>query len=335
MFHRAAGVATPPMALFLSFATTSTRSTPAHADTTSTATSTSTSTSKPIATLYLIRHAESTWNAAFARKNQNWPEWLSYSLDPVPILTDKDHPLTKEGAAQCLALRQRIAEAASEDGDADARAMLDPASALLTSSPLTRSIATAALTFPSAEKVLLLPAARESDAHWFYGRDSIGTHRSRIPARVDGVLRSALGRGAGEGAATTPTPVLDMSAMGEGEVWWSEGEEDEAAMAARLRKLLGDVAHHAAAARTTTTTSTTNAVVLTTHSLIIRRLFKAMLAEESKGAGQLGEALGSQSIVNCGVVAVDLVKADGDNSIRMARPRMLFGTNFASFSPTI
>ena len=28
-------------------------------------------------------------------------------------------------------------------------------------------------------------------------------------------------------------------------------------------------------------------------------------------------------------------KADGDNSIRMARPRMLFGTNFASFSPTI
>ena len=280
----------------------------------------------PVTTLYLVRHAESTWNAAFSRKNPDWPEWLTYLLDPVPILTDKDHPITSEGARQCASLRQRII-AASMANDLDAQAILG-SNTLIASSPLTRSVVTAALTLAPLEQeeekaILLLPAARESDAHWFYGRDSLGTKASDIAARVESVLLKH-----GSGNAT-----LDMSVMGNKEVWWSEGDEDDSAMTGRLQQLLQDIV--AAAQKKNKKT-----IILTTHSLIIRRLFRAMLDAPSinhaaKSDTSVGELLGKQSIMNCGCVAVDIIPSADGRSLRITRPRMLFDTEFASFSPII
>mgnify|MGYP002822080472 CR=1 FL=1 len=83
-----------------------------------------------------------------------------------------------------------------------------------------------------------------------------------------------------------------------------------------------EFAHWSAAQDATT-------IIVGGHSLWFKEFFKCFIPSEQEHVAQ------RKKIVNCGVVAVDLVKADGDNSIRMARPRMLFGTNFASFSPTI
>ena len=54
----------------------------------------------------------------------------------------------------------------------------------------------------------------------------------------------------------------------------------------------------------------------------------------TSSSGDMGSLLAKQSIENCGVVAVDLFR-DADGTVVMANPRLLFGTKFASFSPTI
>ena len=50
----------------------------------------------PVCTLYLVRHAESTWNKAFAGCITGVPETLAFLLNPIPLLTDRDHPITDE-----------------------------------------------------------------------------------------------------------------------------------------------------------------------------------------------------------------------------------------------
>ena len=186
---------------------------------------------------------------------------------------------------------------------------------MIASSPLVRSILTAAhsLTTGSKRGLVLLPAARESDAHWFYGRDSLGTPVSHLPSQLAKLYPGG-------------SVKLILDRVG-GEVWWSTGEESEAEMAERLGSLLQDTVDLAPPPRT----KTPGAVVLTTHSLIIRRLFKGLLDDQE--GDDLGRALGQQSIQNCGVIAVDVVKKDG--ALRVTRPRLLFGTEFASFSPAI
>jgi broad specificity phosphatase PhoE len=145
-------------------------------------------------TLYLIRHAESEWNAAYNELDHSKPEWFTFLMNPFPILTKRDHPITAEGARQCVLLG-RVIRAAAARGDADACAMLAP-QAVLASSPLTRAVATALLTFSAhrdhihpagkLKPVVVVPTARESDAHWFFGRDSLGTPTSQLELCVPG-----------------------------------------------------------------------------------------------------------------------------------------------------
>ena len=213
-------------------------------------------------------------------KNKNWPEWLNYSWTRCPSSRTRT---TCKGAAQCW--RSGNASPGRHPRTATpTRAMLDPASALLTSSPLTQSIATAALTAQRREGAAAAGGTRVGRAlvlrprlHRHPPQPHTGPRRRRssLGARERGRRRCSddTDAGAGHERHGRGRGVVERRRGGRG----SDGGAAEEAAGGRH--------HHAAAARTTTTT---NAVVLTTHSLIIRRLFKAMLAEESKGAGQLG-----------------------------------------------
>ena len=76
-----------------------------------------------------MRHAESTWNRATARG------------DVATMLTQTDHPLSRAGAAQAVALREALDAASRSTGDALERAFL--ASKLLIASPSRRTAQTA------------------------------------------------------------------------------------------------------------------------------------------------------------------------------------------------
>jgi broad specificity phosphatase PhoE len=225
--------------------------------------------------------------------------------------------------------------------------MLAP-QAVLASSPLTRAVATALLTFGAhrdhihpagkLKPVVVVPTARESDAHWFFGRDSLGTPTSQLELCVQASLNGFAFEEVSP--ASRAYPALDLALLGGREVWWSEDAESGDVLQARLKALLADMHVLAtnAAAAAAAAPSPPAVVVLSTHSLVIRRLFKLM-AQEQAAAGEASSALltqlGESSISNCAAVAVTLeLKPDG--SARMiGAPRLLFGTNFAAYSPVI
>jgi broad specificity phosphatase PhoE len=269
-------------------------------------------------TLYLIRHAQSSWNEAYDKMDHTKPEWFSFLKNPFPVLTENDHHVTDLGVLQCLSLQNRIVTAAKL-GDTDANQMLSP-STIIASSPLTRAVVTAALTFtagehstPNIRPLVLLPSARESDAHWFFGRDSIGTPKSKLYSRIENALKK-------HGAISPP---LDFSILdsGSGDAWWSVEKETSKEMQARLDKILIDV--FSLASRSSPLAP---AVVLSTHSFVIRRLF-AQVDRTMR--------LSQESIENCGCIAVPLRRHSGGVVQMGGPPRLLFDSKFASYSPEI
>lgn len=158
-------------------------------------------------TVYLIRHAESRYNAGVK----------SYSLRA--LLRETDHGLSPRGVEQCRELRQTLeARLAAKDKDA---AAIAAAEAL--ASPLRRALQTAHLAL-GATQLVALPEGREHCAMPVFARDSVGTPRSTI----ESALRRELGG--------SPDLIVDVGRIQE-EEWWTVGEVSEA-IEARLRGLL-------------------------------------------------------------------------------------------------
>ncbi|KAJ8609839.1 hypothetical protein CTAYLR_008126 [Chrysophaeum taylorii] len=166
-------------------------------------------------TVYLIRHAESRYNAGAK----------AYSL--AALLRECDHGLSSRGLEQCLALRSSIERwRASRDRDAVAIAKAEPLA-----SPLRRALQTAHLAL-GASRVVALPDGREPCAAPVFARDSVGTARSLIEAE----LRREVGS-----RVDVDTRAIDL------EEWWTVAEST-ASVDRRLRRLLLDLHARAAAA---------------------------------------------------------------------------------------
>ncbi|CAD7967904.1 unnamed protein product [Amoebophrya sp. A120] len=100
-------------------------------------------------TIYLIRHAESEWNA---RENQNEEE--ETTLTPSALWNDRDSPLTPQGVMQATLLGKVLsAGAAGEDEEDNASAtFFDPPPQLVFTSPLLRTMLTSVLMFGKSKE---------------------------------------------------------------------------------------------------------------------------------------------------------------------------------------
>lgn len=156
-------------------------------------------------TIYLVRHAESRYNDA------------TKNLSIRKIVGEYDHGLSTKGVDQCIALRNRIIEAA-ECGDADALGIVNRD--VTYSSPLSRAVLTARLSLPEmatksdrkvkvrqdvdtggqkqqGEKrgqerrstvVIVIPDAREHCMLPVLSRDSIGTVKEKLNYKLSAEL---------------------------------------------------------------------------------------------------------------------------------------------------
>jgi len=149
--------------------------------------------------LYLVRHAESWYNAAKS----------AWSLRR--LLGEVDHGLSPKGAEQCARLRGAVIEACSR-GDPDALAIAGRRATL--ASPLTRALLTAHLGLPlgageeeggleggrggggggraSPHVLIALAEAREQCMMPVFARDSVGVPRDQIETRVRAELAALL-----------------------------------------------------------------------------------------------------------------------------------------------
>lgn len=164
-------------------------------------------------TVYLIRHAESRYNAGV--------KGLSLSA----LVRERDHGLSERGVEQCQELRSKL-ESRLKVKDADAAA-ITAADAL--SSPLRRALQTAYLGL-GKQRLVVLPEGREHCAVPVFARDSVGTPRSSIQRE----LRRELG-----GADVD----VDVSKI-ECEQWWTVAEPS-ASIRNRVRGLLLDLHNRA------------------------------------------------------------------------------------------
>ncbi len=102
-------------------------------------------------TIYLIRHAESEWNA---RENQNEEE--ETTLTPSALWNDRDSPLTPQGVMQATLLGKVLSASSAEGDDKEednARAtFFDPPPQLVFTSPLLRTMLTSVLMFGKSSK---------------------------------------------------------------------------------------------------------------------------------------------------------------------------------------
>jgi broad specificity phosphatase PhoE len=271
-------------------------------------------------TVYLIRHAESRYNEA--KK-----EWNLKGL-----VGERDHPLSDTGIAQCARLHLTLQTAAAS-GDENAQAIISREKTL--SSPLCRAILTAHLALPYSGQapphVVAIAQAREHCMMPVFARDSIGTPRDAINAKVSLELAavnnsrptaSAVDEGRSTDAPFLKAPIVDVSYIRE-EAWWIVGEK-EASIAERLGKLMlflysetqgGGKSESGAAA-----------VVLVAHSRIIRALFRKFSVCSSEFADKL--------VDNCAVVRLTIAIKAGEISDppwltpRITNAVFLFGSGF-------
>lgn len=247
--------------------------------------------------LFVIRHAESSWNRAMEKG------------DVVTMLTRVDHPLSSGGVAQATALGARIRDAANGDGsglDDDERAFLK--SPEIWASPLRRSVQTALLALhghgAAAAGITLAKDLREVRG---YGRDNVVVQEA-----IGGVIaeraRADLGA-AGAVAADVGVDAGDAAAP-----WWSENAEDGPAVERRLGDLLGSLCF-----------SPAESSILVTHSNLLRALFRA------EAPPDIADAFGHRKLDNCGVVAIEVDFSARDGS-RVKAARLLFGSELAADS---
>jgi broad specificity phosphatase PhoE len=250
-------------------------------------------TSSSTRTVYVVRHAESRWNAAWQR------------LNVAAMMAETDHGLTVVGVDQAGTLAGVLLASPISLARPGAR---------IASSPLCRALQTATVAVAAANvrdpvAILVLPDARESGGRLGFGRDSAGTPTHEIVANLDRELRAAGAEAAAaalrRGDVSLDLRVLEVSANSPN--WWLP-LESKAEKRARLRRLLGELFRLAAPAEGEDGAPTR--LVLMSHSYLMRDLFRDHVDESSRFArSDLRERLARKAVPNCAVLAIDLALA--------------------------
>lgn len=192
--------------------------------------------------LFLVRHAESTWNRA------------TRLGDVATMLGDVDHGLTKLGAGQCAELQRRVAAPPVSDAE---RAF--GSAGVVFSSPSRRTVQTALLGLsghPALVKMPVFLRAELREVRTAHGRDNV--------ARVSGVaVRSQALAGLVEGEY----PAVDSSAVQHR--WWASSAEDAQVVARRVDRALAQLALRPK-----------SSAIFVSHSKFIRCMFRAEGGED-------------------------------------------------------
>lgn len=260
-------------------------------------------------TVYLVRHAESRWNAAWRR------------LNIAAMMTERDHGLTVAGVDQSSSLAGALL--------ARPIALASPG-AVLASSPLCRALQTATIALcasgvPSPAQIIVLPDARESGGRLGFGRDSAGTP---VETLVDNLLNELRASGAKKAAAKLRRGeiALDLSRLCalecKGRTWWLP-LETAAGKRARLRRLLAELFRLAESGDG----AVAPRVVVVSHSYLIRDLLREHVDEGAPFAASEARArLARKTVSNCAVLALELASVGGnggDEAPRIVSARLL------------
>jgi len=256
--------------------------------------------------LFLIRHAESVWNAALA----------DGASSLVREMWDRDHPLTEVGADQAASLRQRMSDgfpSSPQEDSTDTKCFYDHFLAsreLVYCSPLLRAVQTAHLAFSSLDgwgQIRLLKDARE---HYNYvtERDCLGV------ATGDRLVDRAVKTDSRLEDLRSRIDVSDCM-----DRWWSDTPDRMLDLDARHRALWSRLLSEDPRSSRT----------LVTHSNLIRALllrfgcgqhqsledFLVKQPEDAPsspaGSGTLNQAM-TAKLQNCGVIGVRCVFCDVD-----------------------
>ena len=199
--------------------------------------------------LFLVRHAESTWNRA------------TRIGDVATMVSDVDHGLTKLGVTQCAELQRHVAEPPKTEAE---RAFL--AAQKVFSSPSRRTVQTALLALKGHPALIdgsVVLRADLREVRTAHGRDNI--------ARVSGVAirtQAVAGLENGEYAA--------VDADGVHHAWWASAAENEATVRRRVDRELAQLCLRSEAS-----------AIMNSHSKFIRCMFRAELPECAFARGKI------------------------------------------------
>ncbi len=199
--------------------------------------------------LFLVRHAESTWNRA------------TRIGDVATMLSDVDHGLTKLGVSQCAELQRHVAEPPRTEAE---RAFL--AAKKVFSSPSRRTVQTALLALkghPALREGSVVLRADLREVRTAHGRDNI--------ARASGV---AIRTQAVAGLEKDEYATVDADAVHH--KWWASAAENEATVRRRVDRELAQLCLRSDAA-----------LIFNSHSKFIRCMFRAELPECAFARGKI------------------------------------------------
>ena len=199
--------------------------------------------------LFLVRHAESTWNRA------------TRIGDVATMVSDVDHGLTKLGVTQCAELQRHVAEPPKTEAE---RAFL--AAQKVFSSPSRRTVQTALLALKGHPALIdgsVVLRADLREVRTAHGRDNI--------ARVSGV---AIRTQAVAGLEQGEYPAVD--ADGVHHDWWASAAENEATVRRRVDRELAQLCLRSDAS-----------AIMNSHSKFIRCMFRAELPECAFARGKI------------------------------------------------
>ena len=199
--------------------------------------------------LFLVRHAESTWNRA------------TRIGDVATMLSDVDHGLTKLGVTQCAELQRHVAATPRTEAE---RAFL--AAKKVFSSPSRRTVQTALLALkghPALVDGSVVLRADLREVRTAHGRDNI--------ARASGV---AIRTQAVAGLEKGEYPAVDADAVHH--AWWASAAENEATVRRRVDRELAQLCLRSDAS-----------AIMNSHSKFIRCMFRAELPDCAFARGKI------------------------------------------------
>ncbi|GAB5371806.1 hypothetical protein AAMO2058_001611400 [Amorphochlora amoebiformis] len=232
--------------------------------------------------LYLIRHAQSKWNAA------------KREFDLVTAFGIRDHGLTKIGANQAETLRKRSmsrCEYGSEQGEAYAN--FYQAQKVYTS-PLSRAVESAVLALRDhkcvkQDGIYLLADVREKRT--LMGMDCTGQFKGKeILAHVQKEFKELLGE--------VQDTIKDVSILPNDaeHLWWSTKAESSMGFRSRLDEAMKNIIYDQA-----------KSIVVVCHSMVIREIFKRYLSPDFfREDFALGSDLSNEKVQNMAVVGARL-----------------------------
>ena len=267
--------------------------------------------------VFFIRHGESRWNEAQAKKNL------------AEMAMHVDHPLNETGYAQAHRLQQAVraalanVESSSPSEAAAVRSLM--AAQALWCSPLTRAVQTAIVALqPLLEHtglpLNLKPNAREKKN--FGGRDTIGQSvGAECGTRATSLLK-ALGT-AEEVEAVRAVAHFDVSEVEQ--QWWVTAAESKEQVQKRMEELLHQIQY-----------SPYEKIVLVGHSHFFRALFQRFLhSDVQRREPELARKLCEDVMPNCGVACCQFDFDRGPRMITAVTPLLAAKTSLETYELVI